>query len=248
MADGTRIVLADDHRIFVDALAAQLEAEPDLAVVGRAHSVRSTERMVTDLRPDVLLVDVEFEDGDGIELARRLRVVVPGTNILVLTAHDDTAVASKAVRASVAGFLSKDVSRDELIDAIRWARGGGAWIQPRILRGVLDDLLRGIPPPTPDQVKLERLTDRELEVLREMVRGRDRNAIAQQLYVSKNTVRTHIRNLLAKLEAHSSLEAVTIGVRAGLGKEDASSPGALRQDTARSTRPNSAGATTLAST
>lgn len=228
VADGTRIVLADDHRIFVDALAAQLQAEPFFAVVGRAHSVRSTERMATDLRPDVLLVDVEFEDGDGIELARRLRVVVPGTNILVLTAHDDTAVASKAVRAGVAGFLSKDVSRDELIDAIRCARGGGAWIQPRILRGVLDDLLRGAPPPTPDQVKLERLTDRELEVLREMVRGRDRNAIAQQLYVSKNTVRTHIRNLLAKLEAHSSLEAVTIGVRAGLGKEDASSPGALR--------------------
>ena len=229
-------MLADDHRVFVDALAVQLEAEADVVVVGRAHDLRTTEELARKLMPDVLLSEVEFEDGDGIELAARLQTEIPELGIVMLTAHDDTATAVAAVKAGVAGFLCKDASLHEVVFAITSAARHEAWIQSRLLRNVLKTLVHGDSAVSPEQEKLARLTEREFEVLCYMVQGLDRTAIARELYLSKNTVRTHIRNLLAKLEKHSSVEAVSFGLRAGLGT-DAPGPRTYRRTTRTATSP-----------
>lgn len=212
-----RVMVADDHRVFVDALQARLDNEPDVVVVGTSYSAAGANAMARSLRPDVLLLDARFADGDGLDIAARLNHDLPGTRIVMVTAHDDTATASDAVRAGVSGFLSKDASGAELLQAIRAAAEGHAWIQPRILRAVLDDLAFRAPRLTAEQEKVARLTERELEVLRLMVDGMDRASIARRLYLSTNTVRTHVRNLFAKLEVNSSLEAVALAMRAGLG-------------------------------
>jgi len=212
-----RIVVADHHRVFVEALRARLDREPDIVVVGTSHSAAGASAMARSLRPDVLLLDARFADGDGLEVAARLSRDLPGTRVVVVTEHDDSATASDAVRAGVSGFLSKDASGSELLQAIRAAADGHVWIQPRILRPVLDDLASRAPRLTADQERVARLTERELEVLRLMVDGQDRASIARRLCLSTNTVRTHVRNLFAKLEVNSSLEAVTLAMRAGLG-------------------------------
>lgn len=216
-----RVMVADDHRVLVDALAARLDAEADIVVVGKTYSSVGARSMARSLRPDVLLLDVEFGDGDGsgdgLDIARRLQQELPATQIVMLTAHDDTATASAAVLAGVSGYVAKDATSSELIAAIRLAASGDAWIQPRILRRVLDDLAHRRPRLTADQERVARLTDRETEILGLMVAGMDRAAIARRLYLSTNTVRTHVRNLFTKLGVNSSLEAVALGMRAGLG-------------------------------
>ena len=211
-----RVLVADDHRAFADAIAIRLEAEPDIAVVGVAGTAASAEEMARSLQPDVIVLDVEFGDGDGIEVARRLREEAPQVRIVVVTFHDDTLTASSAARAGVAGFLAKDASTEELVGAIRIAARGGTWIHERVLGRVLEELAQGSPRRTPEQELFDRLTQREADVLDGMIRGLDRASIGRELYLSTNTVRTHTRNLLAKLGVHSSLEAVALALRAGV--------------------------------
>lgn len=215
-----RVMVADDHAVLVDAVVARLEVEPDLVVVGKAYHADAVEETAKRLRPDVLVLDIEFGDADGIDIALRLRESLPSTRVVMLTAHDDISTASTAVLAGISGFVAKDATSKELIDAIRVASSGDAWIQPRILRAVLDELAdRGRAPKlTLDQEKLTRLTSREMHVFCHMVEGLDRESIARLLYLSTNTVRSHVRNLFGKLEVNTSLEAVTLGLRAGVRK------------------------------
>lgn len=212
----TRVLVADDHRAFADALAALVGAEEDLIVVGVGTSAATALSLAESLRPDVLLLDVEFPDGDGIEVAERLRTTAPGVRVVVVSGHDDVATAAGAVRAGAIGFVTKEASSEELVGAVRSAAKGQAWVEARLLAGVLGELARGSAPRTPEQEKLDRLTQRERQVLECMVRGLDRGSIARTLFLSTNTVRTHSQRLLAKLEVHSTLEAVALALRAGL--------------------------------
>jgi DNA-binding NarL/FixJ family response regulator len=211
-----RVLIADDHRAFAEAIAVLLAAKPDFVVVGVCRTAVDTELAVSATRPDVLLLDVELGSDDGIELARRLRDTVPGTAVVIVTFRDDLETVSAAVRAGVAGFLAKDATPEELVDAVRRIASGDRWIQSRLLGPLLDELADHPGSRTPTQQRLATLTERELTVLRHMVRGLDRASIARELYLSTSTVRTHTQNLLAKLGVHSSLEAVAVALKAGM--------------------------------
>ena len=215
-----RVLLVDDHRSFTEAISLRLSQEDDLVVVGALGTVEEAETTVPALQPQVLLLDVEVGRGDGLALARRLRESCPNVSPVVLSLRDDPTTASSAIRAGAVGFVTKDATTAELVEAIHVAAGGGRWIQPRLLGPVLDELTMHPGTLSPEQKLLATLSERELAVLRYMVRGCDRKAIARLLFLSTNTVRTHTRNLLAKLDLHSSLEAVALALRAGLTPAD----------------------------
>jgi DNA-binding NarL/FixJ family response regulator len=211
-----RVLIVDDHRSFAEAIALWLSAEPDIVLVGTIVSLTDADATIRALRPDVLVLDVEVRRENSLPLASCLRTELPGMATVVVTFRDDVETASAAVRAGVLGFVVKDAEPSDLLHAIRAAARGEAWIQPRLLAPVLGELTRHPGTLTPDQQKLARLSEREQDVLAYMVRGYDRASIASELYLSSNTVRTHTRNLLAKLDVHSSLEAVALALRAGL--------------------------------
>lgn len=220
MMQSIRVLVVDDHRSFAEALTLRLSQEAGLIVLGALRSVDEAETSIPALQPDVVLLDIEVGRGDGVALARQLRTSCPNVATVMMTFRDDPPTASAAIRAGALGFVTKDATTDELLTAIRTTADGGRWIQPRLLGPVLDELTRHPGTLGPEQQQLTALSERELAVLRYMVRGMDRKAIAGELFLSTNTVRTHTRNLLAKLEVHSSLEAVALALRAGLRPTD----------------------------
>ena len=211
-----RLLLVDDHRAFAGALAHRLGAEPDLEVVGVAADAAEAEALAGSLRPDLALVDVELGADDGLALTARLSALEPGPAVVVVTCHVDAPTATGAVRAGATGFVAKDAPVDELLVAIRAALAGESWLPGHLLGGVLRLLQGNSPPSPPDGDPVARLTVREREVLALLVAGLDRSAIGARLFLSPNTVRTHVQNVLRKLEVHSSIEAVGLALRHGV--------------------------------
>ena len=205
-----RLLLVDDHRAFAGALAHRLGAEPDLEVVGVAATAAEAEVLAGSLAPDLALVDVELGVDDGLALAARLTGLEPGPAVVVVTAHTDEGTATRASEAGATGFVAKDAPVDQLLAAIRGALTGDS--RPSRLTG--DS--RPSRPPDFQPDPLARLTAREREVLGLLVAGLDRSAIGARLFLSPNTVRTHIQNVLRKLDVHSSIEAVGLALRHGL--------------------------------
>lgn len=208
-----RVLVVDDHQVFTQTLAELLSRERDLVVVATAFSGAEGERLAEERRPDVVVLDLELGDRDGLEVASRLLERRPSSHIVVLSAHSEPLRVCQALRVGVAAFVAKEARHEELLAAIRGAGRGETWIAPRLLTGVLHELLRPPPDSDPRVERFARLSRREREVLACLVTGLDRAAIAERLVVSINTVRTHVRNVLAKLEVHSSLEAVALAAR-----------------------------------
>jgi DNA-binding NarL/FixJ family response regulator len=208
-----RILVVDDHAVFAEAIATRLGAEPDLAVVGTAGSATSAVAAVESLRPDVVLLDVELGRDDGIELASALRGISPSLVIVFVTCVNDATLASEAIRAGASAWVTKDGPVSDLLSAIRGAVQGESWIPGKILTAVLKELLASRRALDRDAERLARLTPRERAVLDCMADGLDRQSVARRLYLSTNTVRTHVQSILTKLQVHSSLEAVTLALR-----------------------------------
>jgi DNA-binding NarL/FixJ family response regulator len=211
---GVRVLIVDDHQAFSGAMALLLDDQPDVTVVGTAAGTEDALAVMRATRPDVMVVDVEIGDDDGIDLTRRVRTTSPDTKVIILTCHDDVDTATQAVRAGARGFVRKEAPAEELVGAIRAAVHGDTVIPPGLLTGVLEQL-QANGATAPPASRLDLLTDRERDVLRLMVDGADRASIASRLYLSPNTVRTHVQRLMTKLGVHSSLEAVALAVRAG---------------------------------
>lgn len=214
-----KVLIVDDHPVLAEALATRLNAEPDLRVIGTAHSAPSAESAVDRLAPDVVVLDVELGDSDGLELAADLRERHPDLRVVVVTCHDDVPTATRAVRVGAYGLVTKDASVDHLTAAIRGAVRGESHLPPHLLTGVLRELQDQAAERNQYAKMLDRLTPRERDVLACMVRGLDRAGIARELFLSVDTVRTHTQNLFAKLQVHSGLEAVSLALRAGLGPD-----------------------------
>jgi DNA-binding NarL/FixJ family response regulator len=209
----TRIALVDDQRCFVGALAMLLQTLPGFEVVATATDVGDAETAVARFLPDVLVVDVDVGAVSGLDLTARVRVEHPATQVVVISGHEHVELACAAFRAGAASFITKDAPMHELVEAIRGCVRGESHLAPRLLSGVLRELQRpGVGASTLER-HLRNLTAREVEVLHCLEDGLDRPAIARHLCLSVNTVRTHTRNLLAKLEVHSSLEAVALAHR-----------------------------------
>ncbi len=205
-----RVLLVDDHAVFCDALSAILRLEPDFEVVGRGGSVREAVEAARSLHPDVVLLDVHMPDGSGVEATARIKKERPQTQVVILTSDEEEGVLRSAVEAGVTGYLSKHESAPQVLQAVRGAARGEALIAPYMLARLLEGLKRSTDPqPTTP------LTPRELSVLTQLTLGHDNEAVAGALRMSPNTVRTHVQNILSKLDVHSKLEAVSKAIRQG---------------------------------
>lgn len=210
-----RVLLIEDRKVVAEALASRFEAEADLTVVGTASSADAAISAIDLCSPDVTVVDIELAD-DAIELIRGIRETKPQNGVVVITARDDWRTAVKTVVAGAAAFVPKSVPPDDLIEVIRGVQAGESHVPPALLTHVLRALQDRSTQQNEAEERLAVLSDREREVLQLMVSGLRRREIAEHLVLSVNTVRTHIRNILKKLDLHSSLEAVSVALRAGM--------------------------------
>ena len=187
-----------------------LRIEPDIEVVGKGGSVAEAIQSARILHPDVVLLDVHMPDGSGVEAAARIKQERPQTQVVILTSDEDETVLRAAVQAGVTGYLSKHEPAAQVIQTVRSAARGEALIAPYMLARLLHGLKKGDQP-----IPASPLTPREHAVLQELAAGHDNATVARALRMSPNTVRTHVQNILSKLNVHSKLEAVARGVREG---------------------------------
>jgi NarL family two-component system response regulator LiaR len=191
MTSSIRVLVADDHAIVRKGIRALLATEPDIEVVGEAENGREAVTEVEKLRPDVILMDLVMPEMDGIEAICRITARQPEARILVLTSFAADDKVFPAIKAGALGYLLKDSSPEELVQAIHQVYRGESSLHPTIARKLLQELSRPSErPPTP-----EPLTEREVEVLRLVARGQSNQEIADQLVISEATVRTHVSNI-----------------------------------------------------
>jgi two-component system, NarL family, response regulator LiaR len=219
-ANAIRVLLTDDHSIVRKGIRALLATEKDIEVVGEAANGREALDLEEKLRPDVVLMDMVMPQMDGIEAIRHITARRPGARILVLTSFAADDKVFPAIKAGALGYLLKDSAPEELVEAIHQVHRGQPSLHPTIARKLLDELSRPASrPPTPDP-----LTDREVEVLRLVAKGKSNRQIADEMIISEATVRTHVSNILGKLHLASRTEAALYALREGLAFLDDTSP------------------------
>lgn len=214
-----RVLVVDDHRLFAEAVAVRLGQEPDIEVLPIAYTEEEAKRLLTGHRPDLLLLDLALGQGSGMSVLEHARRHRPDTPVLILTAVGSGEHLFEAVRHGATGWLPKTADSEQLIAAVRGVARGEGWIPPELLGDLLKRL--AAVPSDGNPGVLSQLTPREFEVFRCMVDGLSRQQIAQRLYLSTETVRTHTQNVLAKLGVHSVLEAVALGLRSGMRPSEA---------------------------
>ena len=207
-----RILIADDHGVLRAGLRALLSAESDLEVAGEAADGREALRLVSELDPDVVLLDVNMPGPDGIEVTRRLKAVKPKVRVLILTVHEDEGLLREAIRAGASGYILKRAVESELIYAIHAVWRGDLYVHPAMTRALLQDLHSTL---VEDEAPVEPLTPREMEVLRLIAEGHTNRQIAEVLSISVRTVESHRANLMSKLGLHSRVELVRYAKRHG---------------------------------
>ncbi len=204
-----RVVISDDHELFRRGLKMVLEAEEDIEVVGEAADGQEAVARVEELAPDVVLMDVRMPRMGGIEATRLIRQLFPTTRIIVLTVSDEEDDIYGAVKAGANGYLLKEVSIEEVADAVRGVFAGESLISAALASKLLAEF-SGQPKAVDDHVPTSpRLTDREVAVLKLVALGYENADIAQQLAVSESTVRNHVANILSKLQLRSQIEPAT---------------------------------------
>ena len=212
--DGVRVLICDDHALFRRGLMMVLEAEEGLEVVGEAEDGEEAVRKAEELTPDVVLMDVRMPKVTGIDAARSIAELVPSAKILMLTVSDEEDDLYAAIKAGATGYLLKEISIEEVASAIRSVVSGQSLISPSMASKLLSEFTNLSKRADERQaVPTPRLTDRELEVLKLVAQGMSNREIAGELYISENTVKNHVRNILEKLHLHSRMEAVVYAVR-----------------------------------
>ena len=214
MTKTIRVLIADDHAIVRKGIRALLATEADIEVVGEAADGKEAVEKAERLHPDVILMDLVMPGMDGIEATRRITTRQPETRILVLTSFAEDEKVFPALKAGALGYLLKDAGPEELVRAIRQVYCGESSLHPAIARKVLQELSR--PPEQP--LTPEPLTERELEVLRLIAKGKSNREIAEELVISEATVRTHVSNILGKLQLASRTQAALYALREGIAE------------------------------
>ncbi|HVU76903.1 MAG TPA: response regulator transcription factor [Gaiellaceae bacterium] len=208
----TTVLLADDQALVRAGFGLILNAEPDLDVVGEAGDGAVAVELATELRPDVVLMDVRMPGLDGIEATRRIVEVVPATKVLMLTTFDLDEYVVAAFRAGASGFLLKTAPRDQLVAAVRTVQAGEALLAPLSTRKLIEQFAQ-----TPEESPaLAALTVRERDVLGLLARGLSNAEIASELVVELSTVKSHVASLLAKIDCRDRIQAVVFAYESGL--------------------------------
>ncbi|RYE79539.1 MAG: response regulator transcription factor [Myxococcales bacterium] len=192
-----------------------LEVEDDIEVVGQAEDGAAALSVVVDTAPDVVLLDVRMPKQSGLQVCIRIKEEVPSAKIIMLTVSDEEGDLYEAVKNGASGYLLKDSSIEEVAQAIRVVAEGQSLISPSMAVKLIEEFKQMATEERP-AVQAPRLTDRELEVLRLVARGLNNRAAAKELFISENTVKNHVRNILDKLQLHSRMEAVLYAVRENL--------------------------------
>ena len=207
-----RVLIADDHHLFREALERILADDPDIEVVGAVADGAGAIRMADELRPDLVLMDVNMPGVDGLEATRRLHNKYPELRVLMLTVSEKEKDLFDAVRGGARGYILKDASSEELLDAIHRVAGGEAMVSPGMAAKLLD-AFAALSPISAATGGAEELTDREREVVRLIAKGLSNKEIAGQLDVTTHTVKTHVRRALEKLNLRTRTEAAVWAVR-----------------------------------
>jgi DNA-binding NarL/FixJ family response regulator len=212
-----RVLVVDDHELFLQGLQTVLEIEDDIEVVGRAGDGQEAVSLATGTAPDIVLMDVRMPLRDGIAATSAVKRAVPDVKIVMLTVSDEENDLIEAIKAGAVGYLLKTIPPHEVAAAVRAVHHGQSLISPSMASKLMAEfasIARG----TADRPRLSspHLTAREIEVLKLVAEGRANREIARKLFISENTVKNHVRNILDKLQLHSRMEAVMYAVRQGL--------------------------------
>jgi DNA-binding NarL/FixJ family response regulator len=211
-----RVLIADDQVLVRDGFGMILDAQEDIEVVGTAGDGHEAVERARSLRPDVILMDIRMPGLDGIEATRRLSADGDGgPRVLMLTTFDQNAYVYEAMKAGASGFLLKDVRREELVGAVRTVAAGDAMLAPALTRRLIEDFVRRPLPGAAAPDALAGLTERELEVVRLVARGRSNAEIAAELVVSEATVKTHVARVLSKLGLRDRIQVVVLAYETG---------------------------------
>jgi DNA-binding NarL/FixJ family response regulator len=205
-----RILICDDHTLFVEGLKAMLRNEPSLEIAGEARNGRQAVDLARDLNPDLFLMDVTMPDMNGFDATRRVREKDPNAKVLILTMHDDEEMVARCLEAGAAGYIMKDAPASQLLYAIETVFKGERYLSPSVLRKVVDGYVKGARRP---RTSYERLSPREREILKLLAEGQSVKEIAAHLKLSVKTVEVHKYNLMRKIDAHDRTELVKYAIQ-----------------------------------
>ncbi len=208
------VIIVDDHPIVRAGMRAVLDQSPDISIVAEGSTGTEALRLVAQRQPDVLVLDVNLPDVNGVEVTRRLRDQGSDAAILILTIHNDSQTIFGLLENGAAGYVLKDEALETLVDAVRAAARGETWLSPAVAHQVVRRAVDPAPPKRPSAQSL--LTPREMDVLRLLAQGLDNAAIAEQLVVTKRTVQNHVSHIYGKLAVNSRTEAALWAIRQGL--------------------------------
>ena len=212
-----RVLLVDDEPLVRSGVRMILESEDDLDIVGEAADGNEALELARQLSPDVVLLDIRMPGLDGIQTTRRLIEQPPSAaRILILTTFDLDEYVYEAMKAGASGFILKNVPPSKLVDAVRTVASGDALLAPAITRRMIERFVQQPPAPQGRPPQLEELTERELDILREIARGRSNAEIAGALYLSQATVKSHVNRVLSKLDLRDRTQAAVLAYETGL--------------------------------
>ena len=212
-----RVVIADGHRLFREGIGRILRDEKGIEIVGEAVNGLQTINVVNDLKPDVVLLDIRMPEMDGIQVISPIRQKSPNTKALMLTATMDEAKIFKSLKAGAKGYLSKDASVSDLTKAIKAVHRGELWIERKLMSRFFDqEAIADSKGANAHGKTKEGLTPREQEVLRHLATGRSNKEIAQDLFISEKTVKTHLNSIFRKLKVTRRLQAILYAISKGL--------------------------------
>lgn len=213
----TRVLIVDDHKLFLDALSSLISSQPDFTVVGVADSVREAINQAGLLRPDIVLMDFLLGDGTGLDATEAILRIQPEACIVFLTVHEEDDRLFEALRYGAKGYLLKSTPAPDLIDFLRGHKQGLAAIHPKLTARIIEEFAQLSPRGSVDPEVLSKLTVRQREILRELMKGATNRQIAARLVISEQTVKNHVSHILSILQLKNRREVIKLTSRSQVG-------------------------------